>query len=101
MKRVRSNRIRDELIFSASDNDDAPESPILLPIQCETITNNSESSLNSKLIARDNRVSDELIFSASDNDVAPNEPVLFLVECDTMTNNNESLLCHKSTPTSN
>ena len=30
--------MRDELTFSASDNDDAPDGPILLSIECDTMT---------------------------------------------------------------
>ena len=36
---LKSNWVRDEFTFSASDNDDAPESPILLQIECYMITN--------------------------------------------------------------
>ena len=86
----KSNWVRDELIFSASDNDDAPDSPIPLRMECDTMTNNSQSSLNHKLAPRSNWVRDELTFSASDNDDAPDEPILLLMECDTMTNNTQS-----------
>ena len=87
--------MRNELTLSASDNDDAPDEPILFPMECDTITNNNESSLNNKLISRCNRVRDELSLSASDNDDAPDEPILFSMECDTMTNNNQSSLNNK------
>ena len=78
-----------ELIFSASDNDDAPDEPISFPIEYDTMTNNSESSLNHKLIARSRRVRDEFTFNACDNDDAPDSPILLPMKCDTMTNNNE------------
>ena len=91
----------DELIFSASDKNNTPESPILFPMECDTIANNNESSFNHKLISRSNRVRDELTFSASDNDDAPDEPIMLSMECDTMANNSESLLNHKLTVRSN
>ena len=90
--------MRDELTFSASDNDDAPDKPILLSMECDTITKNNESSLNHKLTVRYNSVRDEFIFSASDNDDAPESPILFSMECDAIINNNESSLNHKLTP---
>ena len=80
----------DEFTFSASDNDDVPESPILLPMECDTMTNNNQSSLSNNLIDRSNRVSDELTLSASDNDDVPESPISLSMKCDTMTSNNES-----------
>ena len=33
-------RVRDELTFSASDNEHAPESPIMLIMECDMLMNN-------------------------------------------------------------
>ena len=93
--------MRDELTFSAFDNDDAPASPIQFSMGCNTMTNNNESSLNYKLTPRSNCLRDELTFRASDNDDAPDEPILLPMECDTRTDNNESSLSHKLTLRSN
>ena len=83
------------MTFSNDDNDDAPDEPIQFAMKCETMTKNSESSLNHKLIPRSKEDRDELTFSASDNDDTPKSPILFPMECGTMTNNNESSLNHK------
>ena len=90
--------MREELTLNASDNDNAPDEPILFPMECDTMANNNESSLNHKLTARSNRVRDELIFSASDNDDAPDAPILLSMKGDTMANNSQSSLNHKLTP---
>ena len=71
------NSTRDELAFSASDNDDAPDEPILLEIECDMIIINKWNIIKSPVKFRFNWVRDELIFSASDNDDAPDEPILF------------------------
>ena len=36
---LKSNEVRVEFTFSADDNEDAPDSPISLPIKCETNSN--------------------------------------------------------------
>ena len=44
----RFNWVRDELTFNASDNDVAPDSPILLEMECDwIIVNQSYSIINS------------------------------------------------------
>ena len=65
--------MRDELTFSADDNEDAPESLILLSIEYEK-QNNNRRILNNNV----SEVRDELIFSDSDNEDAPESPILFL-----------------------
>ncbi len=70
------SEVRDELTFSADDNEDAPESPILfLSIQNEkSFIEIVENDLTPKF----NSVRDELISSASDNEHAPDDPSLFI-----------------------
>ena len=68
--------MRDELTFSASDTEDAPESPILFMfIQNEKsfneiVENNHTPKFNS--------VRDEFTSRADDNEDAPDEPILFI-----------------------
>ena len=70
------SEVRDELTFSDSDNEHAPESPILfLSIQNEKrfneIVENNETP-------RCNSVRDEFTSNAFDNEDAPDEPILFI-----------------------
>ena len=67
---------RVELTFSASDNDDAPDSPILLKLECDMIINNEWNIMKSKVQHRFNWIRDELTFSTDDNDDAPDEQIL-------------------------
>ncbi len=69
----RNNSVRDELTSSADDNEDAPESLILLSMEYE-------KQNNLKWIFKINvsEVRDELTFSDSDNEHAPVSPILFL-----------------------
>ena len=69
------NWVSDELTFNASDNDVAPDDPILFKMECDSIINQL-IIFNNKLSINCNWVSDELTFNASDNDVAPDEPIL-------------------------
>ena len=69
---------------SASDNDDAPDSPISLSMECDTIMNDNQSSFNYKLKHKSSEVRDELTLSASDNDDVPELPILLSMECDTI-----------------
>ena len=64
--------MRDEFTSSADDNEDAPESLILLSMEYEKQNNN-------KCIVKFNvsEVRDELTLSAFDNDDAPESPILF------------------------
>ena len=71
----RSNWVSDEFTFNTSDNDVAPESPILLQ-NGMWFNNNQLIIFNNKLTPRSNWVSDELTFNTSDNDVAPDNPIL-------------------------
>ena len=68
--------MREELIFNASDKDDAPESPILHFKERKDIENNQTVHFK-KRILRFSWMRDEFIFSASDNDAVPSSPMLF------------------------
>ena len=76
----RFNRVRDELTFSASDNDDAPDEPILFQMECYMIINNELNVTKLQVHCKFNRVRDEFTFSASDNDDAPDEQIFFKKE---------------------
>ena len=39
---LKSNEVRHELTFSADDNADVPDSPILLPVECKANLNVKE-----------------------------------------------------------
>ena len=41
--------MRDEFTFSASDNDDAPDEPILLQMGCDMIINNESNIIKLKV----------------------------------------------------
>ena len=41
--------MRDELTFSADDNDDAPDEPILLKMECIMIINNERTIIKSQV----------------------------------------------------
>ena len=69
----RNNSVRDELTFSADDNEHAPASLISLSMEYEK-QNNDKCILNISV----SEVRDELTFSASDNEHAPESPILFL-----------------------
>ena len=71
---LRSNEVRVELIFSADDNEHAPESLISLSMKYE-----KESSNKCIVNISVSDVRDEFTFSASGNDDAPESPILFLV----------------------
>ena len=77
---TRFNWVSDELTLNASDNDVAPESPIILGMECDWIIINI-IIFNHKLNLRNNWVSDEFTFNAFDNDVAPDVPILLQMEC--------------------
>ena len=79
----RSNWKSDELMHNASDNDAAPESPILLQMECDSIIIKKTISID-KLSLRFNWVSDELTLNASDNDVAPESPILLQIQCNSI-----------------
>ena len=64
-----SNSVRVELIFNPSDNEDIPESPILLQIINKTIKIKNR-------IPNSNNKRDELTLRASDNADDPAEPIL-------------------------
>ena len=70
------SEVRDELTFSDSDNEHAPESPILfLSIQNEKSFNeNAENNHTPKF----NSVRVELTSNAFDNEDAPAEPIVFI-----------------------
>ena len=73
--------VRDELTFSVSDNEHAPESPILFhSIQNQNTFN---QIVESNHTPKFNEVRDEFTTSADDNEHAPDEPILFInnVEC--------------------
>ncbi len=72
----------DELTFNASDNDVAPDSPILLQMKCDSIIINQSIIFENKITLRSNWVSDELIFNASDNDDIPESPISLEKEYD-------------------
>ena len=86
------SEVRDELTFSADDNEDAPESPILfLSIQNEkSFIEIVENDLTPKF----NSVRNELISNAFDNEDAPDEPILFIKneKCTNETKRNHSNL---------
>ena len=86
------SEVRDELTFSADDNEDAPESPILfLSIQNEKSFNeNAENNHTPKF----NSVRNELISNAFDNEDAPDSPILFIKneKCTNETKRNHSNL---------
>ena len=92
------SEVRDELTFSDSDNEHAPESPILfLSIQNEksfigTVENNKTPKFNSVRI--------EFTSSADDNEDAPDEPILFIKngKCTNETKRNHSNLNSFSNP---
>ena len=75
--------MRDELTFSASDNEHAPESPILF--QSIQNQNSFNEMVENNITSKFNSVRHELTFSADDNDDAPDEPILFImnVKCTT------------------
>ena len=92
------SEVRDELTFNDSDNEHAPESPILfLSIQNEKrfneIVENNETP-------RCNSVRDELISNAFDNEDTPDEPILFIKneKCKNETKRNHSNLNSFSNP---
>ena len=68
--------MRDELTFNASDNEHAPESPILF------LSNKNEKSFNGIVennhTPRFNSVRDEFTSNAFDNEDTPDEPILFI-----------------------
>ena len=70
------SEVRDELTFSDSDNEHAPESPILfLSIHNEkSFTGIVENYHTPKF----NSVRDEFTSNAFDNEDAPDEPILFI-----------------------
>ena len=68
----RFNSVRDELISSADDNEDTPESLILLFMEYQNKTK-QKCIINISVI----EMRDELTFSASDNEHAPESPILF------------------------
>ena len=86
------SEVRDELTFSADDNEHAPESPILfLSIQNEkSFIEIVENDLTPKF----NSVRNELISNAFDNEDAPDEPILFIKneKCTNETKRNHSNL---------
>ena len=88
----RSNWVRDELTFSTSDNNDAPESPMLLLMECNMITNNEWNTIKSQVPYKSNWVRDELTFSTDDNNDAPDEPILLQMECDMIINNEWNII---------
>ena len=70
------SEVRDELTFSASDNDVVPESPILfLSIQNEKSFTGIVENYHTP---RFNSVRDELISNVFENEYAPDEPILFI-----------------------
>ena len=90
--------MRDELTFSASDNEHAPESPILFhSIQNQ---NNFNEMVGNNITPKFNSVRDELTFSADDNEHAPDEPILFImnVKYTTQNKSNNSNLNSFSNP---
>ena len=92
------SEVRDELTFSASDNEHAPESPILfLSIQNEkSFIEIVENDLTPKF----NSVRDEFTSNAFDNEDAPDEPILFIKneKCTNETKRNHSNLNSFSNP---
>ena len=74
--------MRVEFTFSASDNEDAPESLISLSVKC----NKKESSTwrENQINPKSNWVRVEFSFSGSDNEDAPLRPILFTIKCDTV-----------------
>ena len=60
-----------ELIFNASDNDVAPDFPILLQNDCKKVLKPVQKNSFPKY----NRVSEELTFNNSDNDDTPDSPI--------------------------
>ena len=70
------SEVRDELTFSASDNEDAPESPILfLSIKNEKCSN---EKVENDHTPKFNSVRVEFTTSADDNEDAPDSPILFI-----------------------
>ena len=84
--------MRDELTFSADDNEHAPESPILfLSIQNEkSFIEIVENDLTPKF----NSVRNEFTSNAFDNEDTPDEPILFIKneKCTNETKRNHSNL---------
>ena len=68
----RFKSVRDELISSADDNEDTPESLISLSMEYQNKTK-QKCIINISVI----EMRDELTFSASDNEHAPESPILF------------------------
>ena len=81
----RYNWVSDELTFSASDNDVAPDSSILLE-NGMWFKNNQLIIFNYKFTFSISWVSDELTFNAFDNNVAPKSPILLQMEFSCKTN---------------
>ena len=73
------SEVRDELTFSDSDKEDAPESPILF--QSVQNEKNFNGTIESNLIPKFNSVRDEFNFSADDNEDAPVSPISLPIEC--------------------
>jgi len=70
------SEVRDELTFSASDNEHAPESPILfLFIKNEKCLNEIVENYHTPKF---NSVRNELISNAFDNENVPDESILFI-----------------------
>ena len=90
-----SKWVRDELIFNASDNDVAPESPILLIMEWMRIDNHAHGMKYHKHSPRSKWVRDELTFNPSDNDVAPDEPISLLMELMRIDNHVHAMKYHK------
>ena len=80
---VKSNWVSDELTFNTSDNNVAPDEPILFK-NGMWFNNNQLIIFINKLIPRSNWVSDELTFNAEDNDVAPDSSISLQMECDSI-----------------
>ena len=70
--------MRDELTFSASDNEHAPESPILF--QSIQNQNSFNQMVENNITPKFNSVRHELTFSADDNELIPESPTLFPVK---------------------
>ena len=71
---LKSNDVRVELTSSADDNEDAPNSLMLLPIERKTFSN-VKSVNESQINPRFKTVRDELTFNADDNEHISESPM--------------------------
>ena len=72
--------MRDELTFSADDNEHIPESPILFPVKNKSKKEECSMMFHNSFTPRFNSVRDELISSADDNEHAPESLILLSIQ---------------------